>query len=82
MIKNLAANTGDAEDGGSILGLRRTPGGRNDNPLQYSYLENPMNRGDFVLFSIGLQRVGHDWLHTHTHARTPYNQNYTYIGHQ
>ena len=70
MIKNLVANAGDAEDGGSIPGLRRTPGGRNYNPLQYSYLENPMNRGAFVLFSIGLQRVGHDWLHTHTCMHT------------
>ena len=30
---------------GWIPGLERSPGGGNDNPLQYSFLENPMNRG-------------------------------------
>ena len=42
MIKNPPANEGDM---GSILGLGRSFGEGNDNPLQYSYLENPMNRG-------------------------------------
>ena len=37
-----ACNVGDP---GSISGLGRSPGEGNDNPLQYSYLENPMNRG-------------------------------------
>ena len=36
------AHTGDV---GSVPGLRRSPGGRNGDPLQYSCLENPMNRG-------------------------------------
>ena len=40
--KNLPANTGDT---GLISGSRRFPGERNDNPLQYSYLRNPMDRG-------------------------------------
>ena len=35
----------DAGDTGSILGLGRSPGGGNGNPLQYSCLENPMDRG-------------------------------------
>ena len=34
-----------AGEPGSIPGLGRSPGGRNDNPLQYSCLENPMDRG-------------------------------------
>ena len=38
------ANLGDARDTGSIPGLRRFPGGGNGNPLQYSCLENPMDR--------------------------------------
>ena len=38
-----ACNAGDL---GSILGLGKSPGGENDNPLQYSCLENPMDRGD------------------------------------
>jgi len=32
----------------------------NDNPLQYSYLGNPMDRGAWQLQSLGSQRVGHD----------------------
>ena len=42
MVKNLLANAGDA---GSIPGWGRSPGGGNDNPLQYYCLENPMDRG-------------------------------------
>ena len=45
MIKNLPDNAGDTEDVGSILGLGRSPGGGNGNPLQYSCLGNPMDRG-------------------------------------
>ena len=41
MVKNLPANAGDV---GSILGLRRSPEEENGNPLQYSCLENPMDR--------------------------------------
>ena len=47
MVKNLSANAGDARDVGSILGLGRSPGGGHGNPLQYSCLKNPMNRGDW-----------------------------------
>ena len=42
MVKNLSANAGDA---GSIPGLGRSPGERNGNPVQYSCLGNPMDRG-------------------------------------
>ena len=45
MVKNLSANAGDAGDEGSIPGLGRSPGGGNDNPLQYSYLENLTDLG-------------------------------------
>ena len=45
MVKNLPANAGDIRDTGSILGLGRSSGGGFGNPLQYSCLENPMNRG-------------------------------------
>ena len=38
-------NAGDIKDAGSIPGSGRSPGGGNGNPLQYSYLENPMDRG-------------------------------------
>ena len=42
VVKNPHANAGDA---GSTLGLERSPGGENGNPLQNSWLENPMDRG-------------------------------------
>ena len=42
MVKNPPANAGDP---GSIHGSERSPGGRNGNPLQYSCLENSMDRG-------------------------------------
>ena len=45
MVKNSPANTGDTRDAGSIPGLGRPPGGGNGNPLQYSCLKNPMDRG-------------------------------------
>ena len=45
MAKNLPANAGDVRDEGSIPGLGRSPGEGNDNPVQYSCLENPMDRG-------------------------------------
>ena len=45
VVKNLPANAGDIRDAGSVPGPGRSPGGGNDNPLQYSCLENPMDRG-------------------------------------
>ena len=45
VVKNLPANTGDTRDAGSIPGSRRSPGTGNGNPLQYSCLENTMDRG-------------------------------------
>ena len=44
-IKNLPASAGDTRDAGSIPGLGRCPGGGNGNLLEYSCLENPMDRG-------------------------------------
>ena len=44
-VKNPPANAGDTGDMGSIPGSGRFPGGRHRNPLQYSCLENPMDRG-------------------------------------
>ena len=45
VVKNLPANAGNARDTDSIPGLVRSPGEGNGNPLQYSCLENPMDRG-------------------------------------
>ena len=44
VVKNLPATAGDTGVVGSIPGSGRSPGGENGNPLQYSYLENPMDR--------------------------------------
>ena len=44
VVKNLPANAKNTRDADSILGLKRSPGEGNGNPLQYSYLENSMDR--------------------------------------
>jgi len=45
LVKNPPANAGDIRDKGSVPGLGRSPGGGHGNPLQYSHLENSMDRG-------------------------------------
>jgi len=45
VVKNPPANAGDAGDSVSISGSGRSPGGGNGNPLQYSCLENPIDKG-------------------------------------
>ena len=45
MVNNLPANAEDARHAGSIPGSGRSPGKGNGNPLQYSCLENPKDRG-------------------------------------
>ena len=53
--KEAACNAGDP---GSIPGSGRSPGEENGYPLQYSCLENPMDRGAWWVQSMGLQRFG------------------------
>ena len=45
LVKNLLASAGGAKDMGSVPGSGRSSGEGNGNPLQYFYLENPMDRG-------------------------------------
>ena len=45
VTKNLPDNSGDTRDMGSVPGSGRSPGGGNDNSLQYSCLEDHMDRG-------------------------------------
>ena len=45
VVKNLPAKAEDIKDVGLIPGLERSPGGGHGSPLQYSCLENPMDRG-------------------------------------
>ena len=47
VVQNPPANAGDARDVGSVSKSGRTPGGGNGNPLQYSCLENPIDRGEW-----------------------------------
>ena len=63
VVKNPPAS---AEDAGWIPASRRSPGEGNGNLLQYSCLENSVNRGGLGrLHSMGLQRVGYNRAHTH-----------------
>ena len=55
--KESACNVGDL---GSLPGSGRSPGEGNGNPLQYSCLENPMNRGAWRATVHGVARIGHD----------------------
>ena len=56
----LLANARDIRDASLIPGWRRSPGGGNGNPLQFSCLGNPMDREPGGLQSMGLKRVIHD----------------------
>ena len=47
VVKTLPANAGDIRDVDLIPGSGRSPGGGHGNPLQYSRLEKPMDRGDW-----------------------------------
>ena len=60
MVKNPPGNAGDIRDAGSIPGSGRSPEGGHVNPVQYSCLENPMDRGTWQVQSIGLERVRHE----------------------
>ena len=60
VVKNPPANAGDVRDLGSIPGVGRSFGEGHGNPIQYSCLENSMDRGAWWATVHGLQRVGHD----------------------
>ena len=71
-----ACNAGDL---GMIPVLGGSPGERNGKPLQYSYLENPMDREPGELQSMGLQRVRHNWatnIHTHKFKKAWFKENF------
>ena len=62
--KESACNAGAT---GSVLGLGRSPGGGHDNPLQYSRLENPTDRGAWwaTIYRVAKSRTRLKWLSTH-----------------
>ena len=66
MVKNPPANAGDV---GLIPGWGRSPGGGNGNPLQYSCLENPMDRGVWWVTVHGVMKSW-TWLSIYTHTKS------------
>ena len=78
MVKNPPVSAGDMRDVGSIPGSGRSPGGGNGYPLQYSCLENPMNRGAWwatvhrvTKSQTQMKRLSaHTQTHTHTDTHT------------
>ena len=77
VVKNLPANAGEVRDTDSIPGLGRSPGVGNDNPCQYSCLENSMDRGAWWATVDGVTKswtqlstytrslLGHQWSRLH-----------------
>ena len=65
VVKNPLADAGDVRDAGSIPGSGRSPGGGHGNPLQYSCLENPVDRG---AWQAAPHRVGLDWSDLAEHS--------------
>ena len=73
VVKNLPANAGDTRDVRSIPGLGRSPGVGNGNLLQYSCLENSVDRRAWWATVQGMSKSQtqlSDWTHTHTHIRS------------
>ena len=81
MIKNPPTNGGDRREEGLIPGSGRSPGIGNGSPPQYSFLENPMDRGAWWVMVHGVAKSQtqlnvrvcarahtHTGLHTHTHT--------------
>ena len=64
-LRKLPANAGDIRDVSSTPGSGRSPGGGRGNPLQYSCLENPMDRGDWRAIVHGVAQ-SHTRLKRHT----------------
>ena len=60
VVKNLPANAGDSGDAGSIPQLGRSPEGGDGNLLQYSCLENSMDRGAWWATVHGVSKVKHN----------------------
>ena len=67
VVKNPPANAGEITDVGSIPGLGRCPGGEHGNSLQYSCLENPMDRGAWwaIFFRVTKNQIWLKWLSIH-----------------
>ena len=71
-VKNPPSNAGNIREVGLIPGLGRSPGGRHGSPLQYSCLENPKDRGAWVVtvHAVTKRRSGLKQFNTQTHTHT------------
>ena len=75
VVKNLPANAGDIRDTGLIPGSGRSPGEGNGNILQYSCLENPMDRGAWQVHRVAELDTTEATQHAHTQqAKKLFNQ--------
>ena len=75
VVKNLPANAGDRRDAGSILGLGKCPGGGHGDHSSILAYRIPWMWEPGGLWSIGLQRAGHNWSDlAHMHARQKLTQ--------
>ena len=72
VVKKLPANAWDSGDVSSVPGSGRCSVGGNSNPLQYSYLGNPMERGTW---QARVHRVKKNWTQLSTHVHSTYNWN-------
>ena len=71
MVRNPPASAGDSRDTGLILGCRRSPGVKNGNLLQYSCLENSMDRGAWWANPWNCKESD-TTMHTHMQRKGPY----------
>ena len=71
VVKNPPANAEDIRDMGLIPGLGRSPGGGRGNRLQYSYLENPLDRGTWwaTVHRVAKSQTQLKQLSTHVHTQ-------------
>ena len=74
VVKNPPFNAGDVREVGSVRGSGKSPGGEHGNPLQYSCLENPMDRGDW-------QAIVNRVTESHTTEVTSQAGTHVYITH-
>ena len=70
VVKKTPVNAGDVRDTGLIPGSGRSPGGKHGNPLQYSYLENSMDRGDWraIVHRVAKSQTQRQRLSMHAHT--------------
>ena len=69
LVKNPPANAGETRDAGSNPGSGRSPGGGHSNPLKYSSLDNPMDRGTWWAIALGVTKSQTQLKQVSTHTQ-------------